>query len=221
MLVDYDPAQIGRLLELSIKYRPTIMYNFGGTLMGATPAAAERAGIDPKDAFSSYLLRGVGGRTARPAARALAAEWELPLFEHTSVGDVTASFECSAHDGLHFWEDTALVEGIEPDATDHTDAIAAADGARCELVATALTNRVAPLIRYRSDDVVRLTRDRCGCGRTHAADVDGRAQERRGRRRRPAGDADRRVGSSRGCRRLRARPVPGRARRPARSIASG
>ncbi|MDQ1534455.1 MAG: phenylacetate-CoA ligase [Actinomycetota bacterium] len=168
VLVDYDPTQIGRLLELSIKYRPTIMYNFGGTLMGATPAAAERAGIDPKDAFSSYLSVVWAGEPLGPRARALAAEWELPLFEHTSVGDVTASFECSAHDGLHFWEDTALVEGIEPDATDHTDAVAAGDGARCELVATALTNRVAPLIRYRSDDVVRLTRERCACGRTHA-----------------------------------------------------
>src|SRR5205814_10425710 len=73
---------------------------------------------------------------------------------------------------LHFWEDSALVEGIElpagPDATDHRDAVPAADGARCELVATALVNRVAPLIRYRSDDIVRLTREPCRCGRTHA-----------------------------------------------------
>jgi phenylacetate-CoA ligase len=141
VLVDYDPAEIGRLLELSVEYRPTILYNFGSTLMAATPAAADRVGIDPKDAFSSY--RGVvwAGEPLGPRARALAAEWGLPLFEHTSVGDVTASFECTAHDGLHFWEDTAFVEGIEADATDHTEAVVAADGARCELVATALTNR--------------------------------------------------------------------------------
>jgi phenylacetate-CoA ligase len=168
VLVDYDPAEIGRLLRLSIEYRPTILYNFGSTLMAATPAVAERVGIDPKDAFSSYLGIVWAGEPLGPRARALAAEWGLPLFEHTSVGDVTASFECTAHDGLHFWEDTAFVEGIEPDATGHTDAIAAADGARCELVATALVNRVAPLIRYRSDDVVRLTREVCRCGRTHA-----------------------------------------------------
>jgi len=168
VLVDYDPAEIGRLLELSVRYRPTIMYNFGNTLMAATPAAAERAGIDPKDAFSSYLGVVWAGEPLGPRARALAAEWGLPLFEHTSVGDVTASFECTAHDGLHFWEDTAFVEGIEPEAENHADAVAAPDGARCELVATALTNRVAPLIRYRSDDVVRLTRQPCRCGRTHA-----------------------------------------------------
>ncbi len=168
VLVDFDPDEIDRLLRLSVEYRPTIMYNFGGILMNATPAAAERAGIDPRDAFSSY--RGVvwAGEPLGPRARALASDWGLPLFEHTSVGDVTASFECTAHDGLHFWEDSAFVEGIEPDAHDHRDATGTADGARCELVATALTNRVAPLIRYRSDDIVRLTRAPCACGRTHA-----------------------------------------------------
>ena len=43
-----------------------------------------------------------------------------------------------------------------------------ADGERCELVATSLFNRTAPLVRYRSDDIVRITRDACACGRTHA-----------------------------------------------------
>ena len=47
-----------------------------------------------------------------------------------------------------------LIEGLDPDGTD-----AVADGERCELVATSLFNRTAPLIRYRSDDIVRITRD--------------------------------------------------------------
>src|SRR5262249_48338127 len=36
------------------------------------------------------------------------------------------------------------------------------------LVATSLTNTTAPLVRYRSDDIVRLTTEPCACGRTHA-----------------------------------------------------
>ena len=36
-----------------------------------------------------------------------------------------------------------MVEGVD------------ADGDRCELVATSLGNNVAPLIRFRSDDIVR------------------------------------------------------------------
>ena len=71
------------------------------------------------------------------------------------------------------------VEGVDPDG-----AAPMADGERCELVATSLFNRIAPLIRYRSDDIVRLTHDPCAL-RAHArAHVADRAQERRDRRRR-------------------------------------
>ena len=36
-----------------------------------------------------------------------------------------------------------------------------------ELVSTTLIDKVAPLVRYRSDDIVRLTTETCACGRTH------------------------------------------------------
>jgi phenylacetate-CoA ligase len=169
VLFDYDLDEIERLLRLSIEYAPTAMYNFGGTMILATDQIAARAGIDPREAFASY--RGIvwAGEPLGARARGLAREWGMSLFEHSSVGDVTASFECSAHDGMHVWEDTVLVEGIDPDAVDHRDAATVTDDdARCELVATALTNRVAPLVRYRSDDIVRITRTPCPCGRTHA-----------------------------------------------------
>jgi len=51
LLFDYDMAEIERLLRLSIEYRPTAMYNFGGTMIRATADIAERIGIDPRDAF--------------------------------------------------------------------------------------------------------------------------------------------------------------------------
>ena len=43
-----------------------------------------------------------------------------------------------------------------------------ADGELGELVATSLDNPVTPMVRFRSDDIIRLTRQPCGCGRTHA-----------------------------------------------------
>ena len=169
ILLDYELGELERLLRLSIRYRPTALYNFGGTMINAVADVAAACGIDPRDAFSSYRAIVWAGEPLGARARQLAESWGLPLFEHSSVGDVTACFECHAHDGMHVWEDTALVEGIDPDSVDHTGAAAVAeDGARCELVATALVNRVAPLIRYRSDDIVRLDRRPCGCGRTHA-----------------------------------------------------
>jgi phenylacetate-CoA ligase len=43
-----------------------------------------------------------------------------------------------------------------------------ADGELGELVATPLNNFIDPLIRFRSEDLVWLTREQCPSGRTHA-----------------------------------------------------
>jgi len=156
ILIDFDPAEMERFCELSLEYRPTAVYNFGSVLINAVKDVCDRRGFDPRDVFSSYVGVTFAGEPLSPRARALAESWGVDLFEHGNVGDVTGSFECVARDGLHAWEDTVLVEGVDLDA----------DG-RCELVATALNNSVSPLIRFRSDDIVRLSTDRCACGRTH------------------------------------------------------
>jgi phenylacetate-CoA ligase len=156
ILMDFDPAEMERFCELSLEYRPTAVYNFGSVLINAVKDACDRRGFDPHDVFSSYRGVTFAGEPLSPRARALAESWGIELFEHGNVGDVTGSFECVEHDGLHAWEDTVVVEGIDP------------DGDRVELVATSLSNRIAPLIRFRSDDIVRLSYEPCGCGRTHA-----------------------------------------------------
>ena len=98
-----------------------------------------------------------------------------------------------------------LVEGLDPDGTD-----AVADGERCELVATSLFNRTAPL------DPVPLRRHRAPHATSRArADARTRACGRIGRKSdeivvdgKP-GAADRRVGRGRVRRRVRDGPVPG------------
>jgi phenylacetate-CoA ligase len=163
VLFDFAPSEMERFCELSMQFRPSALYNFGGLLMHAVRDACERRGFDPRDVFSSYKAVVFAGEPLGPRHRALARDWGVELFEHSAVGDVTASFECGQHDGLHYWEDTAFVECLEPGGNTPV-----ADGARGELVATTLFNRVAPLIRYRSDDIVRVSREPCACGRTHA-----------------------------------------------------
>lgn len=159
ILIDFDPAEMPRFCDLSRRYRPTALYNFGSALINAVRDVCD----DPRDVFSSYKAVVFAGEPLSPRTRATAREWGAELYEHSSAGDVTGAFECHAHDGLHVWEDTAFVECLDPDGTE-----AVADGERGELVATGLFNRTAPLVRYRSDDIVRVTRARCACGRTHA-----------------------------------------------------
>jgi hypothetical protein len=85
------------------------------------------------------------------------------LFVYTSAGDTGTAWECREHDGYHLWEDTVLAEHL---STDGNDPVSGDEVG--ELVATNLDDLAAPLIRYRSDDLVRMSGDVCGCGRTHA-----------------------------------------------------
>ena len=80
----------------------------------------------------------------------------------TGVGDVGAATECREHDGCHFWEDTCYLEHLDPDGADRSATASAASWS-----STTLIDKIAPLVRYRSDDLVRLTREQCACGRTH------------------------------------------------------
>jgi phenylacetate-CoA ligase len=119
--------------------------------------------VDLGDVFASY--RGVvfAGEPLGRRLRAKAAGWGLPLFIHTSAGDVGGSTECRAHDGCHLWEDKVLAEHLTPEGD-----TPAPDGAVGELVTSSLDHGASVLLRYRSEDLVRLTRRPCSCGRTHA-----------------------------------------------------
>jgi phenylacetate-CoA ligase len=163
IFVDHDPAELPRLVELSRRFRPTGWYNLSGPLIVAIEELAATTGVDPAEAFESYRGIVFAGEPLGPRARRLAEAWGMELFDHTGVGDVGAATECREHDGCHVWEDMALVDVLDPDGDRPVP-----DGERGELVSTTLVNLVSPLVRYRSDDLVRLTREPCRCGRTHA-----------------------------------------------------
>jgi phenylacetate-CoA ligase len=72
------------------------------------------------------------------------------------------AFECPYQEGMHIWEDSFLVEIIDPDTLQPM-----ADGMEGELVMTTLQREGMPLIRYRTKDLTRIIPERCACGRTH------------------------------------------------------
>jgi phenylacetate-CoA ligase len=162
VFVDHLPEDLPTFFRLSRELRPTGWYTISGPMILALEEALPALKVDPADVFASY--RGVvyAGEPLGRRARALVADWGLELFDHTGVGDVAGAFECREHDGCHFWEDMALVEVLDPDGTEPVP-----DGEVGELVSTTLVDKIAPLVRYRSDDLVRVTRQPCGCGRTH------------------------------------------------------
>jgi phenylacetate-CoA ligase len=148
-----------------------LIRDFGARVLCATPSyalniaeVAEREGIDLK---GTGLEIGIFG--AEPWSEAMRREIEARLglkavdvYGLSEIMGPGVAVECEAQDGLHGWEDHFLFEVIDPDSGKPV-----ADGAAGELVITTLTKRALPMLRYRTRDITQVTRERCGCGRTH------------------------------------------------------
>ena len=83
------------------------------------------------------------------------------IYGLTEVIGPGVGLECSERNGLHISEDHFYPEIIDSDSHDVLP-----DGEKGELVLTTLTREGTPLIRFRTKDVTKLTRGKCGCGRT-------------------------------------------------------
>lgn len=160
--LQHSPDQMPYLIQISRQYRPKALFMLSTPLVIALEQYQKTTGEDLREIFSSYGGAVFGGEQVSPRCRQVVDSWGLEIFELTSLGDITTAMECKAHDGMHTWEDLAMIEHLDPCGSDPV-----ADGARGELVVTALLDDVAPLIRYRTDDLVRFTRQPCTCGRTH------------------------------------------------------
>lgn len=158
-----SPFEIPRIVEASKRFRPTSMSIFPNPLINAFEQYFEKTGEDPVDVFKSYKGAIFGGEPLGDRQKALTQSWGLELFETTSLGDVAGACECREHNGFHAYEDIAFIEAVDPITAEPV-----ADGELGELVVTSLVDRLSPLVRYRTGDLVSIDRSPCGCGRTHA-----------------------------------------------------
>jgi phenylacetate-CoA ligase len=159
--VPHDPAEVPFLIAAMRRYRPTVFYMLSTPLIIALEQYFERTGEDPVEVFSSVKGGVFGGEPLSPRFATLLKDWGIEVFELTSLGDVCGSIECREHNGMHAWEDLAFIECLDDDGR------SVADGEIGELVVTSLEDPVAPLIRYRTEDLVRIDRSPCPCGRNH------------------------------------------------------
>ncbi len=72
------------------------------------------------------------------------------------------AFECPEKKGLHIWEDSYIVEILNPETLEPVP-----EGEIGELVMTTLSREAMPLIRYRTKDLTRFVNGECPCGRVH------------------------------------------------------
>jgi len=161
--LDHTPTEIGRLVELCRIYRPALLMALSTPLLMGLEQFEIDTGLDLAEVFSSCKAVIWGGEPLGPRGRMLTERWGMNIYEILSLGDATITLEAANHTGAYAWEDEVFVEHIDPET-----GLPAADGTFGELVATPLQNFVDPLIRFRSEDLVWLTRETCPSGRTHA-----------------------------------------------------
>ncbi len=149
-----------------------LMRDFGVTALAATPSysinLAEVASADGIDLRSLPLRAAFVG--AEPMSEALQQEIEermgVRVFEQFGLSEIIGpgvAAACESQEGLHVWEDHFIPEVVDPDS-----GAPLPDGEVGELVLTAATKEALPVLRYRTRDRTRLTRERCDCGRTMA-----------------------------------------------------
>jgi phenylacetate-CoA ligase len=124
----------------------------------------EEMGVDPK---SLSLKLAVGG--AEPYSEGmrqrLQESWGIPFYNCYGLSEMQGpgvAFECPEQQGLHLWEDSYLVEVIDPVTGEPQP-----EGKEGELVLTTLTREAMPLLRYRTRDLTSIISESCLCGRTH------------------------------------------------------
>lgn len=84
------------------------------------------------------------------------------IYGLTEISGPGVSFECEEQKGMHIQEDHFIPEIINPETGEVLP-----EGEMGELVFTSITKKAFPLLRYRTRDLCRLTRQKCSCGRTH------------------------------------------------------
>jgi phenylacetate-CoA ligase len=159
------------------------MLDFGTTSLACTPSYAlhlgevmEEMGVDHGQLRLRWGLFG-----AEPWSEGMRSEIEARLgcfaTDNYGLSEVIGpgvAGECEYRDGLHINEAYFMVEVIDPDTLEPLP-----DGDLGELVFTSLAKEAFPVIRYRTRDLSRMTREPCACGRTTArmARVRGRTDD--------------------------------------------
>lgn len=147
-----------------------LMQDFGTDALCSTPSyaltIAERAEELGVDLRRLPLRVGIFG--AEPWTIGMRKEIEermgitaMEAYGLTELGGPGNAFDCAAQNGLHINEDHFLAEIVDRETLQPLPV-----GQEGELVFTSLQRRAMPMIRYRTKDITRFTREKCDCGRT-------------------------------------------------------
>lgn len=136
--------------------RPALLLGYGGAVLDLVRRLERlEVALHPPRAVAvtaAPLAPGVRSR--------IEAALDAPVHDHYRSAEVPwLAGECPEHDGLHVFADVRHVEILD----EHGRSVG--EGIEGEVVATDMTNRVFPIVRYRLGDISSRLPGACACGR--------------------------------------------------------
>ncbi len=119
--------------------------------------------VDPRDLPLRLAYIGAEPYSAETRRR-IEAAYGLKAYNCYGLSEMNGpgvAFECQEQNGSHVWEDSFLLEVIDPQTLEPVP-----PGVVGELVFTNLTRQGMPLLRYRSRDLASYDDRPCPCGRS-------------------------------------------------------
>ncbi|AEB09048.1 phenylacetate--CoA ligase family protein [Desulfobacca acetoxidans] len=152
------------------KRQVQLMRQFNVTAIHIIPSYAlfllqtfEELGVDPRDL--PLRLAYIGAEPYSDATRRrIEAAYGVKAYNCYGLSELNGpgvAFECPEQNGSHVWEDSYLIEVLDPSTLDPVP-----PGTVGELVFTNLTRQGMPLLRYRSRDLASYDDRPCPCGRS-------------------------------------------------------
>jgi phenylacetate-CoA ligase len=151
-------------------YQPTYILGYPSTMaMLAEEQLAGRLRLEPRSIITSSEVR------TAPMATAIRAAWGVTPHDCLGLTELgITAVDCVRHEGMHLFEDLAIVEVVDEAGRPVPDG---EPGAR--VLVTNLCNRTQPIIRFEVSDLLTVTRAPCACGVTFRRIValDGRSDD--------------------------------------------
>ena len=152
----------------NLEMQMTFLQDFGTTVLCCTASMALLVAqeVKKRGLRNSLQLKKIIAGSERTSAAMRSKIMELlGVEEYYDIPGLTELYgpgtglSCQCSENIHYWADYYILEILDPETLEPV-----APGEVGEMVYTTLGKEAAPLIRYRSRDLVRLIPELCPCG---------------------------------------------------------
>lgn len=136
-------ASIASLIDYTcISSTPSVLMDFAPQAPQKDVRIVETTGEPLPTAVRKKIEQGYGGE----------------VYDAYGLTEAVVGVECHEHSGFHYFEDSTIVEVVNPDTGE-----VLGEGEEGEIVVTSLLQHLMPIIRFRTGDLGYLSRDPCEC----------------------------------------------------------